>query len=39
MVKTLADIVTETHETVVLGVLAEERKTINALKNVGGGKG
>lgn len=39
MVRTLADPVTESHETEVLGVLAAERKTINALKNAGGEKG
>lgn len=35
----LADLVSETHETVVLGVLAGEEKTIKALKKFGGGRG
>lgn len=37
-VKTLADIVPETHETVGLGVLAEGRKRVNALENFRGRK-
>lgn len=39
MVKTLADLAAETHETVVLAVLGEQKKTIRALQNFGGGKG
>lgn len=38
MVRTLADLVTKSHETEVLGVLEAERETINALKNAGGEK-
>ena len=39
MVRTLADLVTKSPESEVLGVLEAERETINALTNAGGEKG